>query len=160
MGINSARLLGNVGRDPEMRAAPSGARIATFSLATSERWTQAGERQERTEWHNVVVFGRPGADGLAGVVERFVRKGSKLCLRGTIRTRKWTDKAGSDRWTTEIHLSGYGAELELLDGAGGTGKPSPVADDGFGAAGAAGTLDAAGAAAAGAGAGLDDDIPV
>lgn len=109
--LNKVMLIGYAGRDPEVRNGdrPS----ATLSLATSERWTDrsSGEKRERTEWHRVVVFN----EHLAGVVEKYVRKGSKLYIEGQLQTRKWADRDGKDRWTTEIVVSGYNARLSLID---------------------------------------------
>lgn len=114
--LNEVRLIGNVGADPEIRATQGGDEVASIRLATSERWKdrQTGEKKERTEWHSVVVFGP-----LVQVVKNYVRKGSKLFIGGQIRTRKWQDQAGNDRWSTEIVLSGFDAKLTLLDSASG-----------------------------------------
>ena len=113
--LNEVRLIGNVGADPEIRATQGGDEVASIRLATSERWKdrQTGEKKERTEWHSVVVFGP-----LVQVVKNYVRKGSKLFIGGQIRTRKWQDQGGNDRWSTEIVLSGFDAKLTLLDSAG------------------------------------------
>lgn len=121
--INYATLIGRAGGDPEIRTGQGGSKIATFSLATSESWRDkaTGERRERTEWHRIVVF----QEGIAGVVEQFVRKGSKLYVVGAIKTRKWTDDRGVERSTTEIVLSGFSHTLQLLDKAGG-GRPAPA----------------------------------
>jgi single-strand DNA-binding protein len=131
--INQATLLGNVGKDPEIRSLNNGSRVASFSIATSERWRDksSGEQKEKTDWHNVVVFGQGENNGLAGIVEKYVRKGSKLYVQGKIQTRKWQDQGGQDRYTTEIVLSGFDAKLVLLDGKEGGGKPPPPgsADD-------------------------------
>lgn len=132
-GVNYAVLIGNVGGDPEIRTTGSGTKVAGFSLATSETWKDrdSGEKKERTEWHRVVVFGPSGGgDGLVGVVERFVKKGSKLFVQGPLRTRDWEDQAGVKRYTTEIVLSGPGAQLQLLDRAGGR-PPGPESEDAY-----------------------------
>src|SRR5689334_14292487 len=99
-GVNKVILVGNLGKDPEIRSMQNGGRVASFTLATSEAWKDkgTGERKERTEWHRVVVFN----DNLVGVVERFTRKGSKLYVEGQLETRKWTDQGGQDRYTTEV----------------------------------------------------------
>jgi single-strand DNA-binding protein len=108
--LNRAELLGNVGKDPEVRSTQSGDRVASLSLATSERWKdREGEKQERTTWHNVVVWGP-----LADVVDRYVKKGSKLYVSGSLQTRKWQGKDGADRYTTEVVLRGFDAKLILL----------------------------------------------
>lgn len=115
--LNKVMLIGNVGADPEIRSFQNGGKVANIRLATSESWKDknTGERQERTEWHTVAVFG----DGLAGVVERYVKKGSKLYVEGKLQTRKWQDQSGNDRYSTEVVLNGPGAVLTMLDGAGG-----------------------------------------
>ena len=111
--VNKVIILGNVGRDPEIRPTKTGDRIANFSIATSEKWTaKDGGKQEKTQWHNIVVF----SDGIAGVVQQFVRKGSKVYIEGTLETRKWTDKSGSERYSTEVVVKGFGGQLVLLDG--------------------------------------------
>lgn len=156
--INQAILVGHVGQDPEVRATQHGGKIARFSLATSERWKDrtTGEKKERTEWHSVCVF----SEGLVDVVERYVRKGSKLYVQGIIRTRKWTDQAGSDRYTTEINLSGFDAKLTLLDKADGTGRPPMPEGDTRGGTGGAQGGGHGGAGRTGPMADdLDDEIP-
>lgn len=113
--INKVILVGNVGKEPEIRTMQNGGRVASFSLATSERWTDknTGERKERTEWHRIAIFN----EQFASVVERFVHKGSKLYLEGMLETRKWTDQSGQERYTTEVVLRQYRGELVLLDPA-------------------------------------------
>lgn len=110
--INMVILLGNVGGDPEIRRTNDGRPIASFSLATSEQWRDknSGERREKTEWHNIVVF----AEGICKVVEQYVSKGSKVQVFGKMQTRKWEDKDGKDRYTTEVVLNGFDAKLILL----------------------------------------------
>ena len=130
--LNKVCLLGNLGRDPEIRTTQNGKKIANFSIATSERWKSAdGQQQERTEWHRIVVF----SDGLVGVVERYVKKGSKLYIEGQLQTRKWQDQQGQDKYTTEIVLKGFNSTLLMLDsrnsmGGGGGAMPSEDADMG------------------------------
>lgn len=111
-GVNKVILVGNLGQDPEIKAMPSGGSVANISIATSEHWTdkQTGQKQERTEWHRVVFFNR-----LADVVAQYLRKGSKVYIEGSIRTRKWQDQGGQDRYTTEIVAS----NMQMLDSAGG-----------------------------------------
>lgn len=113
--LNEVRLIGHVGADPEIRSTQGGDKVASIRLATSERWKDrvSGEKKERTEWHSIVVFGP-----LVQVVERYVHKGSKLFIGGQLRTRKWQDQSGNDRWSTEIVLSGFDAKLTLLDSSG------------------------------------------
>ena len=141
-GINKVILVGNVGKDPETRYMPNGKAVTNFSIATSDGWTdkQTGDKQERTEWHNVVLF-----EKLAEIASQYLRKGSQVYIEGSLRTRKWQDKEGKDRYTTEI----VGREMQMLGGrsgsAGGGGSSessapassAPPADDG----------------------GFDDDIP-
>jgi len=126
--VNKVTLIGNVGKDPEVRAMQNGTKVANLSVATSESWKDkgSGEKKEKTEWHRVVIFGN-----LAEIVERYVSKGSKIYLCGSLQTRKWTDKDGADKYSTEIVLQGFGAELVLLDGKAGKSEDDrPVADKG------------------------------
>jgi single-strand DNA-binding protein len=111
--VNRVILVGNLGRDPEIRTTQAGERVATLSLATSESWNdkQSGERRERTEWHRVVIFN----DRVTDVAERFLRKGSKVYVEGSLQTRKWTDQSGQERFSTEVVLSRYRGELTMLD---------------------------------------------
>ncbi len=111
--VNKTILLGNLGRDPEIRSMQSGAKMASFSIATSKRWKDKNtqEQKEKTSWHNIVVFG----DGLVDIVEKYVKKGSKIYVEGELQTRKWQDKDGNDRYTTEVILQGYNCNLTLLD---------------------------------------------
>ena len=111
--VNKVILLGNLGRDPEIRAMQSGNKMATFSIATSKRWKDktTQEQKEKTAWHNIVIFG----DGLVDIVEKYVKKGSKIYLEGELQTRKWQDQEGNDRYTTEVILQGYNCNLTLLD---------------------------------------------
>jgi single-strand DNA-binding protein len=117
--VNTVILVGNLGADPEIKSFQNGGRIANLRLATSESWKdkQTGERKDRVEWHSVTIQG----DGLVGVVERYLRKGSKIFVRGTLRTRKWQDSSGNDRYTTEI-VVGMGGELVMLDSASGASR--------------------------------------
>ena len=110
---NKVNLLGRVGIDPEIRTVNNGNRVASFSIATNDSWrdSTSGEWVERTEWHRVVVWNQ----GLVKIVEKYVTKGSLLDLEGKLRTRKWVDNAGNERYTTEIHLENYAGELTLLD---------------------------------------------
>ncbi|SNS84705.1 single-stranded DNA-binding protein [Sphingopyxis indica] len=117
--VNKVILIGNLGADPEIKSFQNGGRIANIRIATSEQWKDrmTGERKERTEWHNVVING----DGLVGVVERYLKKGSKVYIEGSLRTRKWQDRDGNDRYTTEVVIAGMGGNLTMLDGAPGGG---------------------------------------
>src|SRR5690625_2285036 len=111
--VNKVILIGNLGRDPEIRTMQSGGRVCNLALATSESWRdkQTGERRERTEWHRIVVFN----EGLVNVCERFLKKGSKIYIEGQIETRKWQDQSGQDRYSTEIVLRPFRSELTMLD---------------------------------------------
>jgi single-strand DNA-binding protein len=115
--VNKVILIGNLGADPEIRTFGNGGKVANLRIATSESWKDknSGERQEKTEWHTVAVFG----DGLVGVCERFLKKGSKVYLEGKLTTRKWQDQSGADRYSTEVVLQGPGAVMTMLDSAGG-----------------------------------------
>lgn len=112
-GLNRAMIIGNVGNTPEIRTAADGRKVATFSLATSESWKdkETGEKKEATEWHRVVCFNQ----NLCGVIEQYVKKGSKLYVEGQMKTRKWTDNSGIERYTTEVVLSAFRGEIQLLD---------------------------------------------
>lgn len=117
--VNKVILIGNLGADPEVRSFQNGGRVCNLRIATTETWKDrnSGERQERTDWHNVAIF----SDGLVGVAERFLKKGSKIYVEGQLRTRKWQDQSGQDRYTTEVVLQGPGATLTMLDGRQGGG---------------------------------------
>ena len=117
--VNKVILIGNLGKDPEVKSFQNGGRVCNFSIATSESWKDksSGERKERTEWHNIVLQ----SDGLVGVAERFLRKGSKVYIEGSLRTRKWQDQSGNDRYTTEVSV-GMNGVLTMLDGAPGGGQ--------------------------------------
>jgi single-strand DNA-binding protein len=113
--VNKVILVGNLGADPEVKSFQNGGRICNLRIATSEDWKDrtTGEKKERTEWHSVVLQ----SDGLVGVAERFLRKGSKVYIEGQLRTRKWQDQSGNDRYTTEVSIGGYDGKLVMLDGA-------------------------------------------
>lgn len=117
--LNKVMLIGNLGADPEIRSFQNGGKVANLRIATSETWKDknTGERQERTEWHTVSIF----SEGLIGVVERFLRKGSKVYIEGQLQTRKWQDQQGNDRYSTEVVLRGLNGTLTMLDGAQGGG---------------------------------------
>jgi single-strand DNA-binding protein len=160
-GINKVILIGHLGADPETRAMPSGMTVANLRLATTESWKdkQSGEQQERTEWHNVALFGRLGE-----IAAEYLRKGSQVYIEGRLRTRKWQDKEGRDRYTTEI----VGNEMQMLGGrcgtsaAAGGGERYAEGSRAEGSESAASPASAPSGAAAGAGASpdeFDDDIP-
>lgn len=117
--VNKVILIGNLGQDPEVKSFQNGGRIANLRIATSESWKdrQTGERKERTEWHTVVLQ----SEGLVGVAERYLRKGSKVYIEGQLRTRKWQDQNGNDRYSTEVSVGGIGGVMTMLDGAPGSG---------------------------------------
>jgi len=155
--VNKVILIGNVGKDPEIRSTNDGTRIANFTLATSETWRDkaSGERKERTEWHRIVIFN----DRLTDVVEKYVKKGAKLYIEGALQTRKWTDKEGQERYTTEVVLQRFRGELTMLDsrGGGSGGGDYAEAEASGGGGGAGGNR--SGASRGGGGADLDDEIP-
>ena len=123
--VNKVILVGNVGKDPEIRETSEGKKIASFSLATSDTWKDKnGERQEKTEWHRVVIFNQ----GLAEIAERYVKKGSKLYVSGALQTRKWEDNNGVERYATEVVLSAFNGELTLLDSKDKSGNYPPPAN--------------------------------
>ncbi|MTK12676.1 MAG: single-stranded DNA-binding protein [Clostridiaceae bacterium] len=125
--VNKAILIGNLGRDPEVRHSQDGSKIVTLNIATSETWKDrgSGERREKTEWHRVVIFN----DHVADVAEQYCRKGSKVYVEGALQTRKWTDQAGVEKYTTEIVLGKFRGELTLLDGrSDSAGNRPPPAD--------------------------------
>ena len=167
--VNKVILVGNLGQDPEVKSFQNGGRIANLRIATSENWKDknTGERKERTEWHTVVLQ----SDGLVGVAERFLRKGSKVYIEGSLRTRKWQDQSGNDRYTTEISV-GMNGVMTMLDGApggggGGGGQRSGGGGDwsGGGRSSGGGGGDWGGGSSGGGGQrsgfadDLDDDIP-
>jgi single-strand DNA-binding protein len=157
--VNKVILVGNLGRDPEVRSMQDGRSMVNMSVATSDTWRdrQSGERKERTEWHRVVIFN----EKLAEVAQKYIRKGSKVYVEGQLATRKWTDQSGQERYTTEVVIPRFGGALTMLDGRGG-GAESGVGggDDDAAPAMAGGGGNAGRSAARGkGGADLDDDIP-
>ena len=158
--VNKVILVGNLGRDPEIRSTQDGTKVANLSLATSESWRDksTGERKERTEWHRVVIFN----ERLVDVVEKYVKKGSKLYIEGALQSRKWTDNTGAEKYTTEVVLQRFRGELTMLDsgrggGGGSIGGSSPE-DMGSGGSSSGGGM---GGSRGGAGSSqdLDDEIP-
>lgn len=154
--VNKVTLVGNLGKDPEVRNAQSGMKIVNLAIATSDSWNDktSGERKEQTEWHRVVIMN----DRLAEVAEKYLRKGSKVYLEGKLQTRKWTDNAGQEKYTTEVLLGRFGAEMVLLDR-----NPNSSGDDYAPRAAAPARAPAKAAATAGwdtrPGNDLDDEIP-
>lgn len=151
--VNKVILVGNLGRDPEIRSFPNGGRVANFSIATSESWKDkaTGERKERTEWHRISVTN----DALVGVVERFLKKGSKVYIEGQLETRKY-EKDGRETYTTEVVLRPYRGELTMLDGRSGGGSDSMGGGDDFGAPASSG---GGGSFASSSKNDMDDEIP-
>ena len=160
--VNKVILIGNLGADPEIRRTQDGRPIANLRVATSESWRDktSGERREKTEWHRVVIFN----EGLCRIAEQYLKKGSKVYLEGALQTRKWQDKDGQDRYSTEVVLQGFNSQLTMLDGrSGGAGGSSDFGGGGddFGSSGPSGGSRERKPAMAGAGRGgdLDDEIP-
>ena len=158
--VNKVILVGNLGRDPEVRSFQNGGKVVNLRIATSETWRDrnSGERREKTEWHSVAIFSEP----LAKIAEQYLRKGSKIYVEGQLQTRKWQDQSGQDRYSTEVVLQGFNSVLTMLDGrndggggggdyGGGSdfGQSSPMQGGGGGGRGPSG----------GGGGDLDDDIP-
>ncbi|OYX43233.1 MAG: single-stranded DNA-binding protein [Rhodobacterales bacterium 32-67-9] len=165
--VNKVILVGNLGRDPEVRSFQNGGKVCNLRIATSESWRDrtTGERKERTEWHSVAIFSEP----LAKIAEQYLKKGSKVYIEGQLETRKWQDQSGADRYTTEIVLRPYRGELTLLDGreggSGGGGGGGGYDDDrsgggyGGGSGGYGGGASGGGSASGGGRPDLDDEIP-
>jgi single-strand DNA-binding protein len=131
--VNKVIIIGNLGRDPEVRTFPNGGKVVNFSVATSETWKdkQSGEKKERVEWHKVSVLN----EGLAGIAEKYLRKGSKVYIEGQLETRKWTDQQGVEKYTTEVVLRPFRGEITLLDGRQGGGDGAGGGQDQGGAGG-------------------------
>ena len=160
--VNKVILVGNLGRDPEVRYSQDGAKIVNFSLATSDSWKdkQTGERREKTEWHRVVIFN----DHLGGIAEQYLRKGAKVYVEGALQTRKWTGNDGNERYSTEVVLQRFRGELTMLDSKGGGGDYTPPGEPAWSGSESAGGGSGGGAAdnstgGVAAGGDLDDEIP-
>jgi single-strand DNA-binding protein len=158
--VNKVILVGNLGKDPEIRRTQDGRPIANLSVATSETWRDraTGERKEKTEWHRVVIFN----EGLAKVAEQYLKKGAKVYVEGQLQTRKWTDQSGVEKYSTEVVLQGFNSTLTMLDGKGGGGSFSDDMGGGGGDFGGSGPSSSAPRRAVPAGArnsDMDDDIP-
>jgi len=175
--VNKVIIVGNLGRDPEVRSFPNGGRVVNLRIATSENWRDkaSGERKERTEWHSVAIFN----EALAKVAEQYLKKGSKVYLEGQLETRKWQDQSGADRYTTEVVLRQFRGELTLLDGrdgggaGGGGGQDDRGGYDDYGSSSGAGAPAARSGSTGGSGGGsggggrapaggradMDDEIP-
>jgi single-strand DNA-binding protein len=157
--VNKVILIGNLGKDPEIRRMQDGRPVANLSVATSDTWRDkaTGERRERTEWHRVVIFN----ENLCRIAEQYLKKGSKVYLEGSLQTRKWQDQSGQDKYSTEVVLQGFNGQLTMLDRAGGGGGAEP-AEGGSGDFGSSGpTRERTPAMAGGASRreDLDDEIP-
>jgi len=166
--VNKVILVGNLGRDPESRSFQNGGKVVNLRIATSDSWKDrnSGERREKTEWHSVAIFN----ENLANTAERYLRKGSKVYLEGQLQTRKWTDQQGQERYTTEVVLQGFNAQLVLLDRREGEGGGSRDWDEGGSSSvGGGGSSSSSGGFGGGRGGGardndpfgvdLDDDVP-
>jgi single-strand DNA-binding protein len=161
--VNKVILVGNLGKDPEVRRMQNGNPVVNLSVATSENWRDkaTGERKEKTEWHRVVIFN----EGLAKVAEQYLKKGAKVYIEGALQTRKWTDQSGVEKYSTEVVLQGFNSNLTMLDGRSGGSAGSFGSDDSggdFGSGGPSSSAPRRAMATAGAGArnsDMDDDIP-
>ena len=160
--VNKVILVGNLGKDPEIRRTQDGRPIANLSIATSETWRDknSGERKEKTEWHRVVIFN----EGLCKVAEQYLKKGAKVYIEVALQTRKWTDQQGAEKYSTEVVLQGFNSTLTMLDGRGGGGGGGSFGDEPGGDFGSSGPVSSAPrrpVAAGGGGRGndMDDDIP-
>lgn len=164
--VNKVILIGNLGRDPEIRTFQNGGKVANLRIATSEQWKDrnTGERREKTEWHSVAIM----SEGLVNVVERFLKKGSKVYVEGQLETRKWQDQSGQDRYSTEVVLRGFNGSLQMLDGrgeggggrdSGGYGGGSGGGYDDYRGGGSAGGSGSGGASSGGGRSDYDDEIP-
>jgi len=172
--VNKVILIGNLGRDPEIRHMQDGRPVCNMRVATTDSWRDkaSGERRERTEWHTVVMF----SEGLCRVAENYLKKGSKVYIEGQLQTRKWQDQSGQERYSTEVVIQGFGGQLTMLDGraSSGGGGMQDAAQSGFGAGGGGGSADFGGADMRGGGSSngggasagstsfekeLDDEIP-
>jgi single-strand DNA-binding protein len=160
--VNKVILVGNLGKDPEIRRTQDGRPIANLSIATSETWRDkaTGERKEKTEWHRVVIFN----EGLCKVAEQYLKKGAKVYIEGALQTRKWTDQSGVEKYSTEVVLQGFNSTLTMLDGRGGGGGGGSFGDEPGGDFGSSGPVSSAPRRPVAAGGGgrnsdMDDDIP-
>ena len=165
--VNKVILIGNLGRDPEVRSFQNGGKVCNLRIATSESWRDkaSGERKEKTEWHSVAIF----QEGLVRIAEQYLKKGSKVYIEGQLQTRKWQDQSGADRYSTEVVLQGFGGTLTMLDGPGGQGGGGGGGDDydrggsnyGGGSGGRSGGGGSGGGYGGGSGGGsdMDDEIP-
>jgi single-strand DNA-binding protein len=163
--LNKVMLIGNLGKDPEVRSFANGGKVCNFSLATSENWKDknSGERREKTDWHNVAIFN----ENLVRIAEQYLKKGSKVYIEGSLQTRKWQDQSGADKYTTEVVLQNFNGTLVLLDRAEGGGGGGQRGGGGYNQDAGGGNFGGGGGASRGGGAtrpsafdsDLDDDVP-
>lgn len=155
--VNKVIIVGNLGRDPEVRNFPNGGKVVNLRIATSDTWKDrnTGERRERTEWHSVAIFSEP----VGNIAEKYLRKGSKVYIEGALETRKWQDQSGADRYSTEVVLRPYGGQLTLLDGRSGGGSGDGGGGGGYDDYNAGPSGGSAPQNSAPARNDLDDDIP-
>ncbi|MCB2115479.1 MAG: single-stranded DNA-binding protein [Rhodobacteraceae bacterium] len=155
--VNKVILIGNLGRDPEVRSFPNGGKVCNLRIATSETWRdrQSGERKEKTEWHSVAIF----SEGLVKVAEQYLKKGSKVYLEGQLETRKWQDQSGADRYSTEVVLRNFGSTLVMLDGRDGGGSGGGYDEDRSGGYGGGSSSGGGYGGQQGSRQDLDDEIP-
>jgi single-strand DNA-binding protein len=163
--LNKVMLIGNLGKDPEVRSFANGGKVCNFSLATSENWKDknSGERREKTDWHNVAIFN----ENLVRIAEQYLKKGSKVYIEGSLQTRKWQDQSGADKYTTEVVLQNFNGTLVLLDRAEGGGGGGQRGGGGYNQDDGGGNFGGGGGASRGGGAtrpsafdsDLDDDVP-
>jgi single-strand DNA-binding protein len=156
--VNKVILVGNLGKDPEIRRTQDGRPIANLSVATSDSWRDkaTGERKEKTEWHRVVIFN----EGLCKVAEQYLKKGAKVYIEGQLQTRKWTDQSGAEKYSTEVVLQGFNSNLTMLDGrSGGGGGASDDQGGDFGVSGPSSSAPRRAVAAGARNSDMDDDIP-
>lgn len=165
--VNKVILIGNLGRDPEVRSFQNGGKVCNLRIATSETWKDrnTGERREKTEWHTVAIF----QEGLVRIAEQYLKKGSKVYIEGQLQTRKWQDQSGADRYSTEVVLQGFGGTLTMLDGPSGGGSggggggydSGPSDPGGYGGGYDSGPASGGGNSSGGGGSSrdLDDEIP-
>jgi single-strand DNA-binding protein len=155
--VNKVILVGNLGRDPEIRSTQDGTRVANFTMATSENWRDknTGERREKTEWHRIVIFN----ERLVDVAEKYLHKGSKVYIEGQLQTRKWTDQSGQEKYTTEVVLTRFRGELTMLDTRGGAEAGGGYAEPAHDGPSHAGASSGGGSRAPSSGGDLDDEIP-
>jgi len=166
--VNKVILIGNLGRDPEVRSFQNGGKVCNLRIATSETWKDktSGERREKTEWHSVAIF----QEGLVRIAEQYLKKGSKIYVEGKLQTRKWQDQSGQDRYSTEVVLQGYDGVLTMLDGrdgggsgggggGGGGGYMSDQSGGGYGGGGYGDSSSGGSGSGGGGGRDMDDEIP-